>query len=80
MHEWLGIKKLSEYRCGDSATVARKGAVFEHAELKVGYSISIDHLGELSFEDLEKWKLSIDKCQKPTAYPLDQLYRRIVQL
>ena len=47
-------KKLSEYRCGDSATVARKDAVFEHAELKVGYSISIDHLGELSFEDLEK--------------------------
>ncbi len=60
--------------------MARKDAVFEHAELKVGYSTSIDHLGELSFEDLEKWKLSIDKCQKPTAYPLDQLYSRIVQL
>lgn len=70
-------RKLSEYRCGGTENVTRKDALFEHAELKVGYSVSTEHLEKLSFTDLEKWKQDIDKCKKTITYPLDLLYRRM---
>lgn len=64
-------KKLAVYR-PDEVYFSR-GSVNESASLQIKYNISLEHLKELSTDDLLQWSKSI---RSTSSFPLDVLYEQ----
>lgn len=65
-------KKLAVYR-PDEVYFSR-GSVNESASLQIKYNISLEHLKELSTDDLLQWSKSI---RSTSSFPLDVLYEQL---
>lgn len=66
-------KRLSKYR--PIKKVGLKESYNMNKELKIKYDISVNHLNDLSCDDLIKWEKEWKNYKKISEYPLDELYK-----